>query len=100
MGLASIDARARASHRAPFVALQPALQDEILADIERGEAAGEGPTPRTFFDLLLKHTREGVFGDPRWGGNAERVGWSLIGYDGPRHSWAAEDQRVDPVRDV
>ncbi len=98
-GLATIDARARARHNAPFVSLEPTLQDEVLADIERGQATRDGPTPRTFFDLLLKHTREGVFGDPRWGGNADRVGWTLIGYSGPRHTWAAEDQRVESITD-
>jgi gluconate 2-dehydrogenase gamma chain len=96
-GLADIDERARATHGRPFVALEPLLQDEILAAIERGQAAGDGPAPRTFFDLVLKHTREGVFGDPRWGGNAERVGWNMIGYAGPRHTWPAEAQRVETI---
>jgi gluconate 2-dehydrogenase gamma chain len=98
-GLAAIDARALANHGAPFVALDQARQDEVLADIERGQAATDGPAPRTFFDLILKHTREGVFGDPRWGGNADRVGWTMIGYGGPRLSWPADDQRVEFVRD-
>jgi gluconate 2-dehydrogenase gamma chain len=99
-GLASIDARARAAHGRPFVSLGPLQQDGVLADTERGQAAGDGPSPRTFFDLVLKHTREGVFGDPRWGGNADRVGWNMIGYPGPRHRWAAEAQRVEVIRDV
>ena len=51
--------------------------------------------PRSFFDLVLKHTREGVFGDPRWGGNADRIGWGMIGYSGPKYTWAAEDQRLE-----
>ena len=53
--------------------------------------------PRSFFDLVLRHTREGVFGDPRWGGNAERVGWGLIHYGGPKLIWTADDQQIEDV---
>ena len=96
-GLASIDAHARTRYGRPFASLEPLQQDDILVSIERGQAAGDSPAPRTFFDLVLKHTREGVFGDPRWGGNAEHVGWNMIGYAGPRYSWPAEAQRVETI---
>ena len=94
-GLAAIDARARDVYGAAFVALEAARQDTILAEFDRRDASKDPPTPRSFFDLVLKHTREGVFGDPRWGGNADRVGWKLIGYGGPRFVWAAEDQQIE-----
>jgi gluconate 2-dehydrogenase gamma chain len=86
-GLAEIDARARSVYGASFVALEAARQDAILQQTEL-EAS-------SFFDLLLRHTREGVFGDPRWGGNADRVGWQLIGYAGPKHTWTAEAQEIE-----
>jgi Gluconate 2-dehydrogenase subunit 3 len=93
-GLDDIDAYARNTYSAPFTALEPAHQDAILAEFERAMPAHDAPTPRSFFDLLLRHTREGVFCDPRWGGNADRVGWSLIGYSGPKYTWTAEDQQI------
>jgi gluconate 2-dehydrogenase gamma chain len=96
-GLAAIDARARAVDGLPFVSLEPARQDAILAEFDRRDATKDPPTPQSFFDVVLKHTREGVFGDPRWGGNADRVGWNLIGYGGPRFAWAAEDQRIELI---
>jgi len=103
-GLAAIDARASAIDGAPFVSLAAERQDAILAEFDRRDATQDPlrapqdpPTPRSFFDLVLKHTREGMFGDPRWGGNADRVGWELIGYGGPRFEWAAEDQRIEFV---
>ncbi len=43
-----------------------------------------------FFELLRTHTIEGMFCDPMHGGNAEMVGWKLIGFPGPRMSYAYE----------
>jgi gluconate 2-dehydrogenase gamma chain len=97
-GLAAIDARSQAADGVPFISLAPERQDAILAEFDRRDATQDPPTPRSFFDLVLKHTREGMFGDPRWGGNADRVGWELIGYGGPRFEWAAEDQRIEIVK--
>jgi gluconate 2-dehydrogenase gamma chain len=96
-GLADMDAHARNSYRAPFTSLEPTQQDAILAEFDRSMPAHDAPMPRSFFDLLLRHTREGVFGDPRWGGNADRVGWSLIGYGGPKYSWTAEEQQIEYI---
>lgn len=35
----------------------------------------------SFFDLLRTHTVLGFLGDPSYGGNRERIGWSQIGFD-------------------
>ena len=48
----------------------------------------------TFFELVRRHLIEGMFGDPRWGGNAEGRGWALVGYPGPRLVWTEADQRL------
>ena len=96
-GLADLDACAHAAYGRLFVSLEPSRQDAILEDAERRQTSGDGPSPHSFFDLVLKHTREGVFGDPRWGGNADRLGWGLIGYSGPRLTWAANEQRIDYI---
>lgn len=48
-------------------------QDAKLGTLER--------TP--FFALLRTHTIEGVFCDPRHGGNRNLAGWKLVGYPGP-----------------
>ena len=41
-----------------------------------------------FFRLLRQHTIEGMFCDPMHGGNADLIGWQLIGFPGPQMSWA------------
>ena len=43
-----------------------------------------------FFALLRQNTIEGMFCDPIHGGNADMVGWQLVGFPGPRMSNAAE----------
>jgi gluconate 2-dehydrogenase gamma chain len=43
-----------------------------------------------FFQMLKTHTIEGMFCDPMHGGNAGLIGWQLIGFPGPRMSYAAE----------
>ncbi len=60
-----------------FVNLAPAQQDERLRKIEK----------TLFFQMLGDHTVEGMFCDPLHGGNADLVGWQLIGYPGPVMSW-------------
>ena len=39
-----------------------------------------------FFGFLRAHTIEGMFCDPVHGGNADMIGWQLIGFPGPRMS--------------
>ncbi len=57
-----------------FHLLNGAAQDARLKQIEN--------TP--FFLLLRTHTIEGMFCDPMHGGNADLIGWQLIGFPGPR----------------
>ena len=48
-----------------------------------------------FFELLRTHTIEGMFCDPMHGGNADMVGWRLIGFPGPRMSYAGEVEQYN-----
>ena len=75
-----------------FVDLAPAEQDAVLRSLE--------DTP--FFALVRTHTIQGTFCDPAYGGNANFVGWDLIGYPGVRLNVTAADQRmgspITPIR--
>jgi gluconate 2-dehydrogenase gamma chain len=44
----------------------------------------------SFFQLLRRHTIEGMFCDPAHGGNTGLAGWVLIGYPGPQWSYRAD----------
>jgi gluconate 2-dehydrogenase gamma chain len=91
-GLAGVDEAARARDGKPFAELAPAEQDAVLTGIE--------DTP--FFALVRTHTIQGTFCDPAYGGNANFVGWDLIGYPGVRLNVTAADQRMSeyakPIR--
>jgi gluconate 2-dehydrogenase gamma chain len=63
-----------------FASLTPAQQDEKLRSIET----------TIFFQMLRRHTVEGMLCDPHHGGNANMIGWQLIGYPGPRMSYRDE----------
>ena len=61
-----------------FDRLTRAAQDSKLHQIET----------TYFFRLLRQHTIEGMFCDPMHGGNADMIGWQIIGYPGPQMSWS------------
>ena len=94
-GLAATDAYARLTKGGGFAMLGPADQDQVLGEMEEGVAAGFEPGSRSFFNLVRTHTIQGTFCDPYYGGNADFVGWDLIGYPGLRLAVTDDDQRLD-----
>jgi gluconate 2-dehydrogenase gamma chain len=54
-----------------FSALDSARQIEVLRDIEKSE----------FFGMVRNHTVIGFFSHPQYGGNHDRMGWKLIGFE-------------------
>lgn len=95
-GLAAVDAYARTTKGSPFAKLSSADQDAVLRDLEANVASGFAPDASTFFNLVRAHTIQGTFCDPYYGGNANFVGWDLIGYPGVRLAVTANEQRLDP----
>ena len=105
-GIKELDRRSQSQFGADFVRLTTEQQDSILAGMERparqveagleeaqavaGFAPVEPALQQTsteieldFFPLLALHTRQGFYADPIYGGNKNRVGWKLIGFEGP-----------------
>jgi hypothetical protein len=54
-----------------FSALDNARQIEVLRGIEKSE----------FFGMVRNHTLIGFFSHPKHGGNQDRMGWKLIGFE-------------------
>ena len=55
----------------PFAELSPDRQLELLRAIEKSG----------FFQLVRQHTVMGFFSHPQYGGNRDKIGWKLIGFD-------------------
>jgi len=75
-GLAALDELAGGD----FAAALPAAQDAALAANPRVPHLPAGV--RGFTDLLFRHTIEGCYGAPVYGGNADGVMWRSIGFPG------------------
>jgi gluconate 2-dehydrogenase gamma chain len=74
-GLAEVDASSRAKFGKPFVSLGANDQVQVLTEIEEKS--------KVFFDLILNHTRQGFYGDPRHGGNRYMASWKMVGLPFP-----------------
>lgn len=93
-GIAAVDACAMTRHQAHFAALTPEQQDTILHAIEDGTVPGCAPA---FLNLVIGHTREGMFCDPAYGGNRGLAGWQLLGFPGVQLTYTPEEQMGAPI---
>jgi gluconate 2-dehydrogenase gamma chain len=93
-GLAALDQYAKATRGSGFLELTPTDKDSVLIDVETGAARGFQGSSAQFFAMVLAHTRQGMFGDPYYGGNINFAGWDLLGYPGVRTMVTAADQKA------
>jgi gluconate 2-dehydrogenase gamma chain len=93
-GLEALNRYSTATRGKPFLQLPVSDQNSVLLDCETGAATGFNGSSAQFFSMVLTHTRQGMFGDPYYGGNANFVGWDLISYPGVRTIVSAADQRA------
>lgn len=96
-GLVAVDTYARAQHGDRFIALTEEQQDSIIEAMVSGEATigFEQVSAQAFFAVLRRHTAEGMFCDPGYGGNRNMVGWQLIGYPGAQRAYTEADMRTE-----
>ncbi len=58
-------------------------KETFLKDIAAGKITLDGGLPgRAFFVVLYDNVMEGMFADPIYGGNKDKVGWKMIGFPG------------------
>ena len=75
VGLRDLDDRARRRRpdQGTFAALSSTDQIELMHTLEAENSE--------FFDAALFATMAGMFADPSCGGNTDKVGWKLLGFD-------------------
>jgi gluconate 2-dehydrogenase gamma chain len=85
-GIAAVDETSLTRYGASFVDLTSARQVELLSMMEEGRVPGEvwkHMRSAEFFALLVDHTMQGFYGDPRHGGNREGASWKMLGVPYP-----------------
>jgi hypothetical protein len=98
--LRALDNEATRRHGRSFGVLVAGERDAIIADLEAKRIEElRGTDAETFFDVVWKHLREGLFSDPIHGGNRDMAGWRLIGFPGAQYGYTAEEQQIDAVID-
>ena len=95
--LRALDKHSRKQFRDAFLKLSGDQQDAVLRDFEAGRVddfakAGE------FFETARNHILEGVFGEPKYGGNRDMIGWRLVGFPGQQYGYP--DPYINKVVDL
>jgi hypothetical protein len=62
--------------------LTTADQDAVLKMLDSGAFPVDPRRGATFTEILIRHTLEGCFSPPEYGGNTDTQGWQLAGLEG------------------
>ena len=69
-GIARVDNFSRSHFGKALAELPPERQRMVVEEIEKNAPS--------LFDILLAHTQQGFYGDPRHGGNRDGVSWKML----------------------
>jgi len=81
-GIVEIERQCVGKYGKRFAELAYQKQREFLAVLDC-DKAWDGTSLRAFFRLVVRHSMQGFYGDPRHGGNIERVSWKMVGLPYP-----------------
>jgi gluconate 2-dehydrogenase gamma chain len=96
-GIAATNAHCRKTFGKSFEALSEQQREEVLVALSGGKIEFEGGLPvRDFWSTLYQTVMQGMFSDPIYGGNRDKIGWKLIGFPG---AIAVHRENVEKYRD-
>jgi gluconate 2-dehydrogenase gamma chain len=81
-GIAAANEWARKTYGKEFDRLAPPDRAAALSAMEHGTAQFENFSARAFFGRLHAVVMEGFFSDPMYGGNRNKVSWTMLGFPG------------------
>jgi gluconate 2-dehydrogenase gamma chain len=82
-GIEATNAACRKTYGKTFERLDEKQREEVLIGLSTGKIAFEGgPPARAFWTAVYQTVMEGMFSDPIYGGNRDKVGWKMIGFPG------------------
>ena len=80
-GLGALDRTSESIHGKLFADLGSQPQVALLHSLEAGrvpESVWKQLSSAEFFSMVVDHTMQGFYGDPRHGGNREAVSWRML----------------------
>ncbi len=80
-GLRDLDTESRLAEGAAFGDLDVAARERVR-DAARATLPVDPRRGQNLIDIVLRHTIEGVFAAPEYGGNRRGAGWALVGLEG------------------
>lgn len=96
ISLPLVQRHAEQNYGAPVQELDEADQDKVVWDLLDKKVEGFDQFPSSaFFHTLRRHTAEGMFSDPAYGGNRDLVGWSLVGFPGAQRAYTPEELLIE-----
>jgi gluconate 2-dehydrogenase gamma chain len=84
--ISAIEKTAGKLHGKGFTSLTAAQQTELLVLLENNKAPDDiwrNIPQREFFSLVVDHTMQGFYGNPRHGGNRDAASWKMLGVPEP-----------------
>lgn len=97
IGVAGLDRLAESHFGKDFVDLTEDQQDTLIGLMADGRAGrfDRNLSAESFFHNLRRHTAEGMFSDPIYGGNRDMVGWKLVGHPGAQRAYTPAQYRTE-----
>jgi gluconate 2-dehydrogenase gamma chain len=82
-GIEATNAYCRKTYGKAFDRLDETQREEVLIGLSSGKVSFEGGLPaRVFWTTVYQTVMEGMFADPIYGGNRDKVGWKMINFPG------------------
>jgi gluconate 2-dehydrogenase gamma chain len=82
-GIEATNLHCQKTYGKPFDRLDEKQREEVLVGLSSGKLTFDSGLPaRVFWTTVYQTVMEGMFADPIYGGNRDKVGWKLIGFPG------------------
>ena len=96
-GIEATNAHCRKTYGKSFEKLDEKQREEVLVGLSSGKITFDGGLPvREFWPMVYQTVMQGMFADPIYGGNRNKVGWKLIGFPG---AIAVHRENVEKYKD-
>ena len=90
-GIAATNAHCRKAHGNTFDRIADAQRQEVLTGLSTAKITFDSGLPvRVFWATLYQTVVEGIYSDPIYGGNRDKVSWRMVGYPGLPATYASK----------